>query len=557
MTSEPKRVAVIGAGPSGLVTVKELLEEGHSPTCLERAAGLGGVFRFDEHEGVVWDSCRLTSSGLLTQFSDYPAPPDLLGHIAASKYASYLAKYCEAFDVIRHIRFQTTVESVTRCPDGTWSVQTRDADGVHQERFDAVAVCSGLHQHPCLPNFPGQTTFTGEVLHGARYRRPAQVAGKKVLIIGAGESGADIAAEVSAHAAETVLSLRRGVAVIPRNRFGKPNDYLTSRIFNGAAHWVFQTRNPRDNRKRNIYRWTFVPLVIVDKFLQISFRFFWEFLPLLYSKRLSVIRANLKTRKLTKKLLEESGGTVNEQFGTKTDEFVRALALGRCRQVAGVARFEGSRVLFTDGTHFEPDLVIFCTGFDTKTPFLNGLGAGSQRYLHTFDPAIGPSLAFIGFLRPAYGAIPPLAELQARWFALLQSGHLQLPSQERMHECIEHWTRFRADIFRAVRGRLDYLVDHTPFCDELSAQIGCKPTLDAIRRESLAFRLRFFAGPFVAAQYRLTGPHAKPWIAREVITNLPIVHPLPDLINLYLRWIMCRTLHRALGRDFAPKLELQ
>jgi dimethylaniline monooxygenase (N-oxide forming) len=190
-------------------------------------------------------------------------------------------------------------------------------------------------------------------------------------------------------------------------------------------------------------------------------------------------------------------------------------------------------------------------------PFLNEAIAGAPRYLHTFNPEVGASLSFIGFLRPAFGAIPPLAELQARWFALLQSGKLELPSSENMQESIEHWTRFRAHMFRAVWGRLDHLVDHTPFCDELASQIGCKPTRWAVWQEGLRFRLRFFAAPFVAAQYRLVGPHAKPWITREVITHLPIMHPLPDLINLYLRWTMSRILHRVLGPEFSPKLELQ
>jgi dimethylaniline monooxygenase (N-oxide forming) len=552
-----KRVAVIGAGPSGLVTVKELLEEGHVPTCFEKADGLGGVFRFGENDGMVWESCRLTSSGLLTAFSDFPVSSDRTGHMAVGEYVDYLTKYCEAFGVSRHIRFGTRVESVTRSPKGGWTVWTLDACGTREEHYDAVAVCSGLHQHPHMPRLPGQETFTGVLLHGAQYRRPAQVVGKKVLIVGAGESGADVVAEVSGHAAETVLSLRRGVAVLPRSMFGEPKDYQTSRILNSAAHWVFQTRNPKDDRKRNIYRTVFLPLVLLDKCLQILFRLVWEFLPLLYSPRLAEIRANLKTRKITVDLLKESGGTINEQFGTKTDAFVRAIALGRCRRAPAIARFAGPRIFFDDGSHFEPDLVIFCTGFDTKTPFLDEAAAGTPRYLHTFNPEVGASLSFIGFLRPALGAIPPLAELQARWFALLQSDQLRLPSQEEMQESIDYWVRFRAHIFRAVWRRLDYLVDHTPFCDELASRIGCKPTWRAVRQESLPFRLRFFAAPFVAAQYRMVGPHAKPWVTREVITSLPIMHPPPDLINLYLRWTLSRVLHRVLGPEFSPKLELQ
>jgi dimethylaniline monooxygenase (N-oxide forming) len=552
-----KRVAVVGAGPSGLVTVKELLAEGHAPTCFEKADGLGGVFRFGETDGVVWESCRLTSSGLLTAFSDYPVTPNRTGHMRIGDYVDYLAEYCDAFGLRGHLCFGAAVESVTPNPGGGWTVRIRDARGPREERFDAVAICSGLHQHPHLPRFEGQETFTGEMMHGAQYRRPAQVSGKRVLIVGAGESGADVAAEVAAHAAEAVLSLRRGVAVLPRTIFGRPQDLQTSRLQNSAAHWIFQTRNPLDDRKRRVYRWTFLPFVFVDKFIQLVFRLFWEFLPLLWASSRAAIRTNLRTRKLTLQLLEMSGGTLNEQFGTKTDEFVRALAEGRCRHAPAIARFDGPRVVFQDDTEFTPELVIFCTGFDTRIPFLDAELAAAPRFLHTFNPQAGANLGFIGFLRPAFGAIPPLAELQARWFALVQSGRLALPSAIEMRRTIEQSTRVRAHIFRAVRGRLDHLVDYTSFCDELASRIGCKPAWHDVRRESRRFRRRFVAGPFAAAQYRLVGPHANPECARAVIESLPLVHPWPYFLNLYLRWTLSRALHRLAGSAYAPKLELQ
>jgi dimethylaniline monooxygenase (N-oxide forming) len=551
-----KRVAVVGAGPSGLVTVKELLAEGHAPTCFERADGIGGVFRFGEKDGVVWESCRLTSSPLLTAFSDFPAPAGALMHQPVADYVAYLERYCAAFGLYPHLRLRTTVEAVTRNPEGDWSLRVRDAAGTRSERFDAVALCSGLHQHPHLPRFPGQETWTGTTMHGAQYRRPSQVAGKRVLIVGAGESGADVAAEVAANAAETVLSLRRGVAVQSRVQLGKPKDLQTSRLMNSTAHWVFQTRHPADDDKRRVYRRTFLPLLFVDKALQQLSRFLFDFLPLLRAPTLAGIRANLRTRRLSVQLLRESGGTFNEQFGTKSDDFVRAIATGCCRRAPAIARFDGPRVVFADGSAFAPDLVIFCTGFDTRMPYLDDAVAAAPRYLHTFNPQVGPDLGFIGFLRPAFGAIPPLAELQARWFARVQSGLSALPAPAEMRRSIAWWTDFRAHFFRAVRGRLDHLVEHTPFCDELAAQIGCKPTWRDLRRESRRFRHRFIAGPFVAAQYRLVGPHARPDVARAVIENAPIMHPLPDLLNLRLRWAMSRALHRRRGAEYAPKLEL-
>lgn len=556
------RVAVVGAGPSGLATVKELLEEGHEPTCFERAGGLGGVFRFDEDSGVVWESCRLTSSGLLTAFSDFPVEAEHRGHMTAGKYVEYLTAYCKAFGVAERIQFQTRVESVTRESDGTWSVRSVGAGGDKTEQFDAVALCSGLHQHPYRAHFDGEGTFPGEILHGADYRRPSQVAGKRVLVVGAGESGADIAAEVAAHADETVLSLRRGVAVLPRIVEGYPNDYRTCRINNSAAHWIFQTRNPKDEHKRRVYKIVFFPFVLLDKGLELA------------ASRVGRLRASRRARHLTdeqraeakvrremirliRELLASSGGTLQEQFGTKSADFVRAIANGRCRREAGIERFDGARVVFEDGATFDPDLVILCTGFETKLPSLDHSLAETPRYLHTFVPAVGHSLGFIGFVRPGFGAIPPLAELQARWFALLLSGTVKLPSEAEMNTSIERQARFRQDYFRAVHGRLDYLVDYTSLCDELASEVGCKPTRAALRRESRAFRVRFFASPFLAAQYRLVGPHAKPEIPRQVITGSPIALPKHSIALFYLRWVLSRALHRMLGQDYAPKLVLR
>ena len=565
MPAVSKRVAVIGAGPSGLVTIKELVDEGHDPTCYERAAGLGGVFRFDEREGVVWESCRLTSSGLLMAFSDFPAEAGEAAHMSVGAYVQYLARYCETFDLSRRIRFGTTVESVTQEPDGGWRVRSAGRDGTrHEERYDAIAVCSGLNQSSHLPHVPGQETYTGTIVHGSQYRRAEPMRGKRVLVVGGGESAADIVDEVSRLAAETVLSLRRGVAVLPRRRRGRPTDYSICRLNHSSPHWVSQTRHPADAGKRRVYRTLFMPLVIFGRPVQVATTFLHEILPLFHPRGLmrgraglAEIRLALKERRLILQLRQESGGNIQEQFGTKTTGFVTAIAAGRCRRAGQIVRFKGDRVHFQDGCSFEPDVVVFCTGFEVRLPFLDDDLSQTPRYLHAVNPAVGVSLGFIGFVRPAHGAVPPLAELQARWLALLHSGKVALPSQGDMREWIDRFAGIRRHRLRAVRGRLEHLVDYTSYCDELASHVGCKPTLTAVRRESLGFRLRFFAALFASAQYRLVGPHAKPAIARQVIAGLPVTRGLPMLSRLYVRWKLSRLLHRVLGTEYAPKLDLK
>jgi dimethylaniline monooxygenase (N-oxide forming) len=564
MSSSSKRVAVIGAGPAGLATLKELLAEGHEPIGFERAATLGGVFRFHESDGIVWDSCRLTSSPAITAFSDFPVSPDGT-HMKVGEYADYLSRYADAFDVRRHIRFSTTVHDLRPAAGGGWKVDSAAEDGIRrEEHFDAVAVCSGLHQNPFIPVFPGQDDFPGAVIHGSRYRRPDQVRGQRVLVVGGGESAADIVAEVSEHAADTVLSLRRGVAVVPRIRHGRPNDYRVCRINHTPAPWIGQTRNPRDDWKRRIHTMAFLPFVVFDRFAQAFFFRILDQVRLFTPTRLlsgrqgaGEIRAALQAQKVVARLLEESGGEIIEQFGTKSDDFIKKIVEGKIRRAPQIERFAGSTVHFEDGTTFEADMVIFCTGFEIRVPFLDDAITRERRFLHAFNPAIGPSLGFIGFVRPGHGAIPPLAELQARWFAQLTSEKITLPPEADMRAAILRMVEHRQRFFRAVQGRLNHLVDFTSFCDALASQIGCKPSRAALARESFRFRLHFFASPFVSAQYRLVGPHAKPEMAREVISRLPIVYPLPMLVAFYLRWISSRILHRVLGTEFAPKLELQ
>ena len=556
---------MIGAGPAGLATVKELLAEGHEPVCFERAASLGGVFRRAEDDGVCWESCRLVSSGVITGFSDFPVPPDRTGHMKAREYLDYLTRYAQTFGVMDHIQFGTTVEHVSRRPEGGWEVRTSTKDGeTHTGIFNAVAVCTGLVQIPNMPDVAGADTFTGQILHSAQYRNPDQLRGKRVLVVGGGESGAEIAAEAANHAAEVTLSLRRGVAVRPRNTRGLPHDHQITRLNHSPSAWIYQTRHPDDRWKRRIYRVMFFPLLVGERGLQATSRLLYDILPLFHPRRLvrgraalAEARTALRVRRLTEALLKESGGRVLENFGTKSDDFVRAIALGRCRRVGAIERFEGSRVCFADGSSIEPDLVIYCTGFNQQASFLDEASASLPRFLHTFNPSVGKDLAFIGQIRPAFGAIPPVAELQARWFAQLMSGAVTLPLESEMRAATARQTEAQRRLFRALDGRLGTLVDFTSACDALASHIGCKPTDEAIARESREFRRRFFAAPFVSAQYRLTGPHAAPEIARRVIESLPIAHPAPMLMAYHLHWRLSRLLHRFLGPEFAPKLDLK
>ena len=438
----------------------------------------------------------------MTAFSDFPVRAHRAEQMLASEYGEYLAEYCEAFGLGRWIRFGSTVEAVTRTPEGGWVVRTVDREGARpEERYDAVAVCSGLHQRPHRPRIAGDDAFTGTIVHASQYGGPEQVAGKRVLVVGGGESAADLVAEVSDGAKETVLSLRRGVSMVPRRVRGVPNDYRLSRIIHSAPHWLAQTRNPEDEWRRRRYQAALLPFAVFDKCARV-FAWWCDLLYDLHPRRLpggraAVVeaRTQLKTRRVVARLLRESGGGALEQFGTKSDEFARAIASGRCRRAGPIERFDGRRVIFEGGDRYEPDVVIFCTGFEPKVRFIDdSLAGGAERYLHEFDPAIGSSLGFVGFVRPAHGAIPPMSELQARYFGLVLSGRAELPPEKAMRESIARLAAVRAGT----------VSERSADASAISSTTRRSPT--SSRRGSAASR----PGPRSGARLRLSGCASSP-----------------------------------------------
>lgn len=202
-----KRVAVIGAGVSGLSSIKCCLDEDLQPICFERSNDIGGLWKFTDvskegmtrvYKSLVTNVCKEMSS-----YSDFPFREDYPNFMTHKKFWEYLQEFAEHFDLLKYIRFRTTVCSITKHPDfnetGQWEVIT-DTEG-KQERaiFDAVMVCTGHFPNPHLPLecFPGIDKFKGQVLHSQDYKTPEDFQDKRVLVVGLGNTGGDVAVELS------------------------------------------------------------------------------------------------------------------------------------------------------------------------------------------------------------------------------------------------------------------------------------------------------------------------------------------------------------------------
>ncbi|GAA4726138.1 NAD(P)-binding domain-containing protein [Isoptericola chiayiensis] len=224
-----RRVAVIGAGPSGLATARALDRVGLEVVGYEAHDDVGGLWDIDNPRSTVYESAHLISSRTTTEFTELPMDSrvDYPNH---RELLRYFRTYADTFDLRRHYRFGTrvtAVEPVGADPGGRdgWEVRSTGPDGATgTERVDHVVIANGTLAEPNVPTFDGE--FTGELLHSSEYRSADVFAGMRVLVVGGGNSGCDIAVDAVHRAASVDLSVRRGYWFVPRYLLGRPTDTL-------------------------------------------------------------------------------------------------------------------------------------------------------------------------------------------------------------------------------------------------------------------------------------------------------------------------------------------
>lgn len=188
------KIAIIGAGVSGLASIKCCLDEGLQPICFEKSASIGGLWKFSQegsyaNEGSVYESTVINTSKEMTCFSDFPAPKHFPPFMPREHVVEYLQMYAERFNLLKHIRFNSTVMEISRTSNhrktGQWRVRHLDWNGnMMEDIFDAVMVCNGHLSKPFFPVFNGLDGFSGEKLHSHAYKSYRGYEGKVVLVIG-------------------------------------------------------------------------------------------------------------------------------------------------------------------------------------------------------------------------------------------------------------------------------------------------------------------------------------------------------------------------------------
>jgi cation diffusion facilitator CzcD-associated flavoprotein CzcO len=402
-----RKVVVIGAGPCGLPACKTLAEFGFAYECLEASDRIGGVWNVGDGAGGAYRSLHTNTSTRAMAYSDFPFDDGFPTFPSAAEMLKYFAAYTDRFGLREHIRFGHRVTSATPLHDGGWRLESEN--GATRD-YSALIVASGQYASPRWPTpaIPGE--FDGRQLHVFDYLdpvTPVDCRGKRVVVVGLGSSAAELAAELSdpdsavGTAGRVILSARSGRWVLPKLIDGKPLDARAPR--------------PADPLP--------APLRLVPR--EVGVRL---------------------ARRLLKKVIEGQHAQLPREIGlplpqiepweerpTISHEFIPALKKGRIDVRPGIARFEGRRVSFTDGSTVEADVILYATGYELDFPYFDretlGCDAPDLRLYRRIAHPSHEKLFFVGCCR-VLCSLWPLAEQQSRWIARLLGGAFALPSPE-------------------------------------------------------------------------------------------------------------------------------
>lgn len=371
-------VCVVGGGPAGLAMARNLVAHRVPCVVLERHSDVGGLWDQNNPGSPVYDSAHFISSKSQSHFHDFEMPAEYPDYPSQRQILDYMYAFTDAYALRQHIRFDTAVERAESTGDG-WRVTTADGEVLDASNL----VCAnGTNWHAVMPHYPG--TFTGELRHAQTYRSMSEFAGKRVLIIGAGNSGCDIACDAAQSADAAYISMRRGYHFIPKHIFGIPSD-------------EFAASGPH------------LPMWVEQR---------------VFGLMLKAINGN--TRRLG---LPKPDHRLFETHPILNTQLLHFLSHGDITAKPDIARFEGSTVHFTDGTSVDVDVILCATGYEWRIPYVDHneftwRHGRPDLYMNLFSRT-NPRLFALGFMETnggAYKLFDEMADLITRTIVAREQG---------------------------------------------------------------------------------------------------------------------------------------
>lgn len=381
------KVAIIGGGPAGLATARALRAEGLDCVIFERYRDFGGLWDAENPGSPIYESAHFISSRTMSGHEAFPMPEDYPDYPSARQILAYARSFARAYGLYDLAEFGTEV-SALRQIEGGWELELSAGGETRREGFAWVVAASGTNWHPHRPRLEGEEFFTGKIIHSQKYRSAEMLKGQRVLVVGAGNSGVDIACDAAFAAEEAHISLRRGYHFIPKHIFGQPAD-----VFGSKNSWM----------------------------------------PLWLSQFTFGALLRLLTGDLTRLGLPKPDHKIFETHPIMNSQILHYLQHGDLTARPDIDRLEGQEAIFADGSRAEIDLIIMATGYDWRIPYLpEGLYEWemdrAKAFLKIFNPG-APSIFLNGFVETnsgAYKLFDEIAMLIAKSVAAQRAGGADL-----------------------------------------------------------------------------------------------------------------------------------
>lgn len=417
------KIAIIGAGSSGIVTAKNLMQVGlHDITIYEQSDKIGGnwVYTTDVKHSSVYETTHIITSKYYSQLEDFPMPEHYPDYPSHWLMAEYFNNYATTFGINDKIKFNTTVNKVLPTSDNKWIVETTSSSNI----FDVVIVANGHHWNPRIPSYAGK--FDGEFIHSHFFKNNKPFEGKRVLVIGAGNSGCDAAVEVARVAKFTSISMRRGYHFIPKFVFGQPADVIANK---------FQ----------------FIPDALLDTIYKFTLR--------------------LQNGSYASYGLQEPDHGVRQSHPVSNSELLYYIKHGRISPRVDIEKFDGKKVHFKDGKVEEYDTIIASTGFKITFPFfdtdfINFEDKDVDLYKRIFHTK-HKNLMFVGLIQ-ASGCFWKLADYQSKLLANHLVGNYPLPDNMQQ-EVQKEINNIRNNFTKSARHLIE--VDYFKYSQEIKKLI--------------------------------------------------------------------------------------
>lgn len=550
-----KSVLVIGAGPSGLVSVKECLANGLDVDCVDAAHEIGGVF--GASPDCVYDNLYLTTSNVFMAFSDFPPVDDWIRYSRKEEYAQYLVDYAETFKLTKHVQLKTCVDEATWCETSKkWKVKFVDVDskkGLPEKTYDAIMCCTGANQEPKMPLNEALKDFKGQVMHSSDYKNKDEFKGKRVLCVGIGESASDITTEVSYIAKETYSWSRHEVMYAPRF----PEQNVLDPKHDEAVTLVTDQKHMKISDFLEAYTTSRYQNNCVGAQFGLLRQFLW--------KMGMIAQFNVTMTELCR----GARACVNHQtwrvycqadqaiFATKNARLSREVALGKVDHIIAqkIEKVDGNCITFSNGRSVEVDAVLCCTGYKQNFKWLKtdvGCLCPRSWYKHCFPACYDKiPICFVGYARGHQGGIPQMAEMVARLATLELTGQVKLPKNYK--QAIVAEGKAEQDYY-VLSPELKTLVDYPAYMESIAKIIGCRPTMPFWNPVQL-FKYLFY--PLWSSTYRLRGPGANPKAAKAVYAKFPIskaILPTPMYVIATCNLFWCKLVISPLFYFFTPNV---